>query len=141
MFETLWQDIRYAGRSLRRTPAFAALALLLACVGVYGRVAHDVSRRRRDIGIRMALGATPAVVLASVLRGSLLTAGAGIGAGAIGAALVSSVISRVLFGVEPRDPATLTIAGTLLAATALASAWFPARRAARVDPAVALRIE
>jgi predicted permease len=121
--------------------SFGALALLLACVGVYGRVAYDVSRRRRDIGIRMALGATPGAVLASVLRRSVLMAGAGIGAGAIGAALVSSVISRVLFGVEPRDPVTLTIAGTLLAATALAAAWLPARRAAGVDPATALRTE
>jgi predicted permease len=120
---------------------FGALALLLACVGLYGVMAYDVSRRTRDIGIRLALGARRSRVLASILGGAAAVTGAGLVAGLAAAGLASAVVSRFLFGVEPRDPATLAIAAGILGATALLAGFLPARRASRVDPIRALRTE
>lgn len=121
--------------------AFALLALVLACVGVYGVLAYDVTRRSRDIGITLALGAAPRHVLGGVLGRSARIAAAGIAGGLVGVAFTSGAVSRMLFGVEPRDPATLIAASLVLAATALLAGYFPARRAARVDPAMTLRTE
>jgi predicted permease len=120
---------------------FGLLAILLACIGLYGTMSYDVSRRRRDIGIRLALGATPAEALRLVLRQAALVAAAGIAIG-LGAVFgATRFLSGLLFGLSERDPATLGAAAAVLAATALASGYLPARRAAHVDPAAALRAE
>jgi predicted permease len=120
---------------------FAALALSLAAVGVAGVLAYLVSRRRREIGIRMALGASRSAVMALIVRRGLATAGVGIAAGAVAAFFLTRLMEGLLFGVAPRDPMTFAVAvGALLAVAALASA-VPALRAARVDPLEALRTE
>jgi predicted permease len=121
--------------------AFAVLALLLACIGIYGVMAHDVARRTRQIGIRLALGATPEAVLAVVLRHAVTIAALGLAGGAAASAAASRAVEGLIFGVEPRDPMTFIVAATLLVVTALAAAYLPARRAAHVDPAIALRVE
>ena len=121
--------------------AFAALALLLACVGVYGVTSFDVTRRTRDIGIRIALGATRHRVLSSILGQTAVIAAAGIATGLAAAAAVSTVLSRFLFGIEARDPVTFALGGVILALTALVAAYLPARRASLVDPTLALRAE
>jgi predicted permease len=121
--------------------AFGALALLLACVGLYGVISYDVTRRRRDIGIRLALGATRAEVLGGVLRQVGTIAIAGLGTGLVAAWFASQLVSDFLFGVTARDPFTLGAAFFLLAVTALLAGYMPARRAAQVDPAVTLRAE
>jgi len=121
--------------------ALGSVALLLAVLGVYGVTAHGVARRRREIGVRMALGATRAAVLRLVLReGALLTA-AGLTAGLLLGAGAASAMGRFLFEVHPFDPLVFALAATLLAGSAMLSCWLPARRAARVDPMVALRSE
>jgi predicted permease len=120
---------------------FAVLALLLACVGLYGVLSYDVTRRSRDIGIRLALGANRARVLSTVLGRTALIAGGGIAAGLLGTAFASRLVSRLVFGLEPRDPATLIAAASMLAATAMLAGYLPARRASRVDPVRALRTE
>jgi len=119
----------------------AGLALLLASVGVYGVLSHAVSERTREIGIRMALGAGRRTVIGAVLRQGLTIAGIGLILGLALAMMLTRFLRSLLYEVEPLDPATFAIsAGALLIAALLAS-YIPARRAARVDPAVALRCE
>ena len=121
--------------------AFAALAVLLGSVGIYGVMAYMVSRRTREIGIRMALGARPADVLKGVMnRGVALTA-AGLALGLAGAVAASRALASLLFEVSPTDPLTLAGVLILLAAAALFACYWPARRATRVDPMVTLRYE
>jgi ABC-type antimicrobial peptide transport system permease subunit len=115
--------------------------LLLACLGLYGVISYDVSRRRRDIGIRLALGATRFTVLAAVLRQAGTIAAAGLGLGLVGAWFASRLVADFLFGLTPRDPYTLGVSMLALAITAMLAGYLPARRAARVDPAVTLRAE
>jgi predicted permease len=124
---------------LRLCVLFGGLALLLACLGLYGVVAYAVAQRTPEIGVRVALGATPAAVMTAVLRDTLVLVVAGIAIG-IPAALASArLLITFLYGLTPRDPATLAFATvTLLAAAALAAA-LPALRAARIDPNLALR--
>jgi predicted permease len=120
---------------------FAAIALALAAVGIFGVLSYTVAQRRREIGIRMALGAEPAAVLRSVMTGALLLAAGGLALGLLGALALTRAIRSLLFGVSAADPSTfLAVAATLAAAAALAS-WLPARSATRVDPASALRAE
>ena len=120
---------------------FAGMALLIAAIGIYGVLSYSVTQRTREIGLRMALGAQPGDVLGLVVRQGMAVAAIGIAAGVAGALAFSRVLASLLFGVEPRDPATLAAAAVSLAAIALAACAIPARRAASVDPMSALRQE
>jgi ABC-type antimicrobial peptide transport system permease subunit len=118
---------------------FGILALVLACVGLYGVMSQDVTRRRQEIGIRLALGAEPSRVLGAVIRDTAIIAVAGILIGTAAAMGLSKLISGLLFDVSARDPLTLGAAATILAITTLVAGYLPARRAARVDPTTVLR--
>jgi putative ABC transport system permease protein len=125
----------------RLVGGFAALALLLSAVGIFGVLAFSVGRRKREFGIRMALGAQVADVLSLVLAGGVRIAAAGVVAGLVGAAVLARSLAALLFGIDPLDGVTFASAAALLAAVALVAASIPAWRAARVDPAIALRDE
>jgi putative ABC transport system permease protein len=120
---------------------FAGVAFLMAIVGVYGVLAFSVAQRRSEIGIRMALGATPESVLALVMKEGALTLAAGALAGVAGALLLTRYLTSFLYGVTATDPATYVavVAGLTLAASA--ASFLPARRASKMDPAAALRHE
>jgi len=120
---------------------FAALALLLAAVGTYGVMNTSVRHRTNEIAIRMALGAQPAAVLRSIVGQGARLALVGVAAGSAAALAIAPLISALLFGVAPHDPATFLGAAALLVAVALMACYLPARRAMRVDPMVALRHE
>ena len=120
---------------------FAALALMLASVGLYGVVAQFVAKRTHDIGVRMALGAGRSEVLRMVLRNALLLVLAGMATGIAGALVLTRFLSSFLFGVRPSDPGTFAAVSALLIVVAVLASYFPARRATRVDPIVALRYE
>jgi putative ABC transport system permease protein len=120
---------------------FAAVALLIAAIGVYGVLAYSVNQRTREIGLRMALGAQPSGVLWWIAGRGMLVAMAGIGAGFAGAIALSRVLSSLLYEIQPRDSLTFTAVAVLLSAVALTACLVPARRASRVDPIVALREE
>jgi putative ABC transport system permease protein len=121
--------------------AFAAAALLLALAGIYGAIVFNVAQRMHEIGVRIALGAQRRRVVALVVRGSVLVAGAGIAVGLVVALGASRVVGSMLYGVAPQDPVSFGVAAAALFGAAVAAAWIPAMRAARVDPMVALRSE
>jgi predicted permease len=118
---------------------FAAAGVLLSVIGLYGLMAVRVRQREREIGIRMALGATADRVVADVLQRGLRQAGAGLIVGVPAAFALARFMGSVVYGVSPRDPATFVVLPLLLAVVALAACWLPARRAARTDPVVAIR--
>ena len=120
---------------------FAAAALALSAVGIYGVIAYGVAQRTREIGIRMALGARPADVRRMLLLEGGKLAGAGVAIGLAGSVLLTRAMSALLYEVGPRDPMTLVSVPAVLAGVALAATFFPARRASRVDPTTALRSE
>jgi predicted permease len=120
---------------------FGALALLLACVGLYGLMSYAVVRRTREIGIRMALGAQRAAMLRMILRETMLLVGIGIILGVPGALATTRLVEKYLFGLKPTDPATIVMAALLMLAVATLAGYLPARRASRTDPTVALRYE
>jgi putative ABC transport system permease protein len=120
---------------------FAALALALACVGVYGTVGYWVSERAHEIGIRLALGATARRVLVEVIRRAMTLTALGIGLGLALAAATSQLLASLLYGVRPFEPAIIAAAAAVVAAVAAAAAFAPARRAARLDPLTAIRGE
>ena len=120
---------------------FAALALLLSAVGIFGVMSYSVSRRTREMAIRMALGAGRQEVLGLVLREGLIVATVGIAVGLVAALGLSRVMAGYVFGIKSTDPLTFTAASLLLIAVALLASYVPARRATKVDPTVALRYE
>jgi putative ABC transport system permease protein len=120
---------------------FAAAATLIATCGLYGLMAYAVTQRRREIGVRMALGADRRDVLRLVLMRALRIVAAGVIVGLAGAVVVTRVLQTFLFGVTPTDPIAFTIVTLLLMAVGLLAAWLPARRATRIDPCAALRAE
>jgi putative ABC transport system permease protein len=120
---------------------FASAATLIATCGIYGLMAYAVTQRRREIGVRMALGAGRGDVLRLVLTRALSIVAAGVIAGLAGAAAVTRVLQRFLFGITPTDPIAFTIVTLLLMGVGLLAAWLPARRATRIDPSAALRAE
>lgn len=121
--------------------SFAAIAVALAVVGVYGVLAYMVSQRRREIGLRLAIGASPSDVVSMFVRDGAELILAGLAVGLAGALAMGRAISSLLFGVAPTDPATLAIVIGVLATAAVCATYLPARRAARVDPSEALRAE
>jgi predicted permease len=120
---------------------FSALALLLAAIGTYGVLSHMVTERRREIGIRVALGAARAHVLTQILKQGLQVTGIGIVLGLGGALAVNRLIASLLFGVQPTDAVTIAFVITAIMAVAVVASWLPAWRASRVDPNVVLRDE
>jgi predicted permease len=118
---------------------FGGLALLLAGLGLYGVTSYAVSRRRTEFGIRMALGAQPAGVVAMVLRRVAMLVGVGASVGVAAALWASKFVATFLYGLEPRDPATMVAAVLVLGSIGAAAGWLPARRASRIDPARVLR--
>jgi putative ABC transport system permease protein len=121
--------------------AFGGLALLLAAIGLYGVVAYHVTLRTREIGIRMAVGAQPSDVLRMVLRQGLALTLLGVGIGLAASVGLARAMARLLYGVSPTDPLTYAAVSFLWLSVAFAACYLPARRAARVDPTVALRYE
>ena len=120
---------------------FAALALTLAAVGIYGVLSYLVSQRTREIGIRMAVGAGPGQVLRSVLSRGLGLALTGVAIGVVLALATSRLIATLLYQIQPRDPLTFVAVAVVLTAVAVVASVVPALRAMRVDPIVALRTE
>jgi putative ABC transport system permease protein len=141
MDEIAFQSVARPRFRARLLAGFAALALLLAAVGVFGVLAFAVAQRKREFGIRMALGAQMADVLRLVLTRGIAIAAGGIAAGLLGAAALARSLTALLFGVPPLDPVAFGLSAALLASVAVAAAAIPAWRAARVDPAIALREE
>jgi predicted permease len=118
---------------------FAAIALLLASIGIYGVTSHAVSQRTQEVGIRMAMGAQRSTVRALILRQHVMPAIAGIAIGLAGAFALSRFLSSLLFGIRAVDPLTYAAVTAALIAVAVTACWVPASRAMRVDPLVALR--
>jgi ABC-type antimicrobial peptide transport system permease subunit len=138
----------HIGRSLvqqklvaRLATFFGLLALLLACIGLYGVMSYGVARRTNEIGIRMALGARGVSVLWLVLREALVLVAIGLVVGLIASRLLTKTAASLLYELKPNDPLTIVLATLLLAVVALVAGYLPARRASRVDPMVALREE
>jgi putative ABC transport system permease protein len=136
-------DLSVATRRFNTTllGAFALLALVLAAVGLYGLMAYSVVQRTREIGIRLAIGATPTDVLQLVVGQAARIAGVGILIGLVGALGLTRIMRTLLFDVSPLDPATFTAAAALLLGIASLASYIPARRAARIDPQSAIRAD
>jgi len=120
---------------------FAVFGVVLAGTGLYGLISFTVSQRTQEIGVRMALGATPGGIIRLVLRHAVAWTAVGAAVGTAGALVVTRLLESMLFGISAKDPWTLTAAVCVLFGAALAAAWIPARHAARLDPVVALRRE
>jgi ABC-type antimicrobial peptide transport system permease subunit len=121
--------------------AFAGLALLLAAVGTYGVVSYTATERRREIGVRMALGASRCGVIGLVMKQGLHATVIGVIVGVAGAFAANRMIASLLFGVQPTDPTTLTAVVMTITLVAAGACWLPAWRASRLDPNVVLRAD
>jgi macrolide transport system ATP-binding/permease protein len=135
--QTINQEIVFA----QLCSGFAILALVIACVGLYGTVSYNVARRTSEIGIRMALGAQRGLVVRMILKQVLILAAGGLAIGVPVAFGTSKLVASFLFGTKPNDPVALSAAVAILIGTAVLAGYAPARRASRIDPMVALRHE
>jgi ABC-type antimicrobial peptide transport system permease subunit len=141
MDEVFAESIRRPRLLAQLLGAFAGLALLLAAIGTYGVLSYMVAERRREIGVRMALGATQATVLGQVLRQGGVLAALGLAIGLAGALALNRLIAALLFGVQPSDPSTIAAVTAAIVLVAGAACAVPAWRASRVEPIVVLREE
>ena len=121
--------------------SFAGIALLLSAIGIYGMLAYDVSQRTREIGIRGAIGATREQVVSLILRQGLWKTGIGLVVGLVGALVLSRFMTTLLLNVKPTDPLAYSVVTLLLLAVTVLASYLPARRAARINPIIALRSE
>jgi putative ABC transport system permease protein len=135
--EIFWDSRFYGSMFL----IFAAIALLLASIGLYAVIAHSVSQRTQEIGIRMAVGAKARDILKLVFAQGMIPLGIGLALGLAASLAVNRVLKSMLVQISPSDPITLMVASAVLILSATLGCWIPARRAMRVDPAVALRHE
>jgi ABC-type antimicrobial peptide transport system permease subunit len=134
---TISREITFA----KLCTGFAVLALLMACVGLYGTMSYNVSRQVGEIGIRMALGARRGAVVWMVLRRVLLLAAVGLAISVPASLIAFRLVKSLLFGTQPNDPGTLALAAIVLLSAAILAGYAPARRASRIDPLAALRQE
>jgi ABC-type antimicrobial peptide transport system permease subunit len=141
MSEVVERSIARTSFTMLLLVAAAAVALVLGSVGIYSVIAYVVSQRTREIGVRMALGATRRDISRMVLGEGLAITFLGIAVGLAGAFALTRLMLALLYGVSPTDPATFVAVPALLAGVALLATWVPARRAARVEPLVAIRSE
>jgi putative ABC transport system permease protein len=121
--------------------AFGAVAVFLACIGIYGVMTYNVTQRVQELGVRLALGAQPAAVIRLILINGLRLVGCGLGLGLIAAFFLANLLAGVLYGVSPHDPPTFAAVPLLLAVVALIACWLPSRRATLIEPNAALRAE
>jgi putative ABC transport system permease protein len=135
MAEVASASTAIAQLAMRLLAGFAAVAVTLAAIGIYGVMAYSVRRRTRELGTRVALGASRTDIIALVMREGGVITMAGVIAGLTAGLFAAQSLSAVLYGVPPSDPIALTAAAILLSATAMAACYVPARRASRVDPA------
>jgi putative ABC transport system permease protein len=139
--ETLSRSVAQKRFTMLLLAMFAALALLLSTVGIYGVLSYTIEQRTREIGVRAALGARSGDVLRLILGQAIPIVGTGLALGLFGALVLSRLLRSLLYGVSPTDFFTFALVSVLLAMVALAASYVPARRAARMDPMVALRCE
>jgi predicted lysophospholipase L1 biosynthesis ABC-type transport system permease subunit len=139
--DTLARDIADHQFQTSLFALFGIVGLLVSAVGIYGVMAHWVSSRTRELGVRLALGAEPTALRWLVIRQASMPLAAGLAAGLLGAFVLTKRLQSLLYGVTPHDPATLGAAVAILLIVGLSAAYVPARRAARVDPIIALRAE
>jgi putative ABC transport system permease protein len=135
MNEVVSDSVHVTRLALTLLGVFAVIALALAAIGIYGVMAYVVRQRTREIGTRIALGATTRDIVWLVMRQGVLIAGLGAIVGGVAAAAAARLLQSILFGTPPSDPATYAAAAMVLITTTMAACYLPARRAARVDPA------
>jgi putative ABC transport system permease protein len=141
MVDAVAQSVAVPRFNMLLLSAFAALALVLSAIGIYGVIAYSVAQRTREIGVRMAIGAARLDVLRLVLKEAAMLAAVGVALGLAAAALLSQLMTRLLFGISARDPLTFALGGGILVVVALSASCIPALRATRVDAVAALRAE
>jgi predicted permease len=141
MKELLFMQLSQPRFEMVLLSSFAGLAILLTIVGLYGVMTYSVARRTREIGVRMALGAPRSSVLTMILRDAAILLASGIALGAVCALASASILQSMLYGAKPRDPIVMMLVCIGVGTVGLVAAYIPARRAARVDPMVALRHE
>jgi ABC-type antimicrobial peptide transport system permease subunit len=141
MTDYVEESLAHRRFTLLTVSLFAALALGLASVGIYSIIAFTVGQRTQEIGIRIALGATPGEIVNSFLGESLVLTAAGLGLGLVGAVALTRALSSLLYGVTATDPSTFLAISLLLTAVATVAGYLPSRRASKVDPMTSLRQE